>query len=96
MNFRMVTINARAFLLSLVAMSVLGGCTTVARVMPGADVLWKDDVEYDGDGLTYPKLSSVPDKPEDAVVQTSEEELSDTLQSDLDRAREIRENSENP
>ncbi len=83
--------------LALLGLSaLLAGCTTVAHVMPGADVLWKDDVVYDGDGLEYPELSTVPDRPEASGVETAEEELVETLQSDLERAKEIRKSADNP
>lgn len=93
---QLVPIGSQTFVVKAVVVTfcafALASCSTVAKVVPGADQLWGDEDDQvaheDGD---FPELSDTPEKPDTKDIKKKEERLTKDLVGDVEHAKHTRE-----
>lgn len=75
---------------ALLALS-LSACTTMSKVIPGAEGLWGGKENAGAKDQDFPDLADTPSQPDAAAVKKDKDRVAEGLVGDLERANHTRE-----
>lgn len=69
----------------------LSACTTMSKVIPGAEGLWGGNDNAQATNQDFPDLADTPNQPDTATVKKDKDRVAEGLVGDLERANHTRE-----